>query len=380
MLAPFLESARSMSSSFQPPILARNQARSGSSRSTPRGYRVYTARDIDRIPHLDRLPRPEREAMRAVAAVLPFRVNDYVVEELIDWSAIPQDPIFQLTFPQPGMLEPEDFSRMVDLVRSGGSRQALGAAAREVQLSLNPHPAGQKELNVPRFRGEPLDGVQHKYRETLLFFPASGQTCHAYCTYCFRWAQFAGLEGLKFAGSDTTRLVDYLREHREVTSVLITGGDPMVMKASVLRRCLEPLLDPSLEHIESIRIGTKAPAYWPQRFVTDPDADELLALFEHVRASGRHLALMAHYSHPRELVPPIAQEAVRRLQDAGTTVRCQAPDTSRCRWRALSRSIKRPTGASRVWPGPCAGPPCRRRPARSSWTASPRSAARSCSP
>ncbi|MEJ2237223.1 MAG: hypothetical protein P8X82_02915 [Gemmatimonadales bacterium] len=182
-----------------------------------------------------------------------------------------------------------------------------------------------RELNVPKVGNQPVPGLQHKYRETVLFFPAAGQTCHAYCTYCFRWAQFVGIDELKFANREAQTLADYLREHPEVTSVLFTGGDPMVMKTSVLRRYLEPLLDPSLEHVASIRIGTKAPAYWPHRFVTDPDADDLLRLFEEVRASGRHLALMAHYSHPRELMPDVAQEAVRRIQSAGATVRCQAP-------------------------------------------------------
>ena len=117
----------------------------------------------------------------------------------------------------------------------------------------------------------------------------------------------------------------YLRTHPEVSSVLITGGDPMVMKTSVLRRVIEPLLSPDLEHVESIRIGTKAPAYWPQRFVSDADADDLLRLFEHVQDSGRHLALMAHYTHPRELQTPVAQEALRRIRSSGAVVRCQAP-------------------------------------------------------
>ena len=44
--------------------------------------------------------------------------------------------------------------------------------------------------------------MQHKYRETVLFFPSQGQTCHAYCTYCFRWAQFVGLDDLKFASRE----------------------------------------------------------------------------------------------------------------------------------------------------------------------------------
>ena len=92
-------------------------------------------------------------------------------------------------------------------------------------------------------------------------------------------------------------MVDYLRRHPEVTGVLITGGDAMIMGESVIRRYLGPLLE--LEQLESIRIGTKALAYWPQRFVTDPDADATLGLFEEVVQAGKNLAFMAHYSHPR---------------------------------------------------------------------------------
>jgi KamA family protein len=263
--------------------------------------------------------------MKAVSAVLPFRVNNYVVEELIDWSRVPEDPIFQLTFPQKEMLGRSDFRRMHSLVRGAAPCAELKAAAREIQRRLNPQPGGQKQLNVPRLDGRLLPGLQHKYRETVLFFPAPGQTCHAYCTYCFRWAQFVGDEDLRFAAREADTLVSYLRVHPEVTSVLVTGGDPAVMRTKVLRRFIEPLLDPALEHLESIRIGTKAPAYWPARFVSDSDADDLMRLFEEVCAAGKHLALMAHYSHPRELEPPVAQEAVRRIRGAGATVRCQAP-------------------------------------------------------
>lgn len=294
-------------------------------RSRARKYRVYTRKDLGLLPQLQRMSVTDRVAMEAVAAVLPFRVNNYVVEELIDWSNIPDDPIFQLTFPQPGMLNAGDLTRMYKLIRRGASADEVRAAAYSIQYGLNPHPAGQRDLNVPVFDDEPIPGMQHKYRETVLVFPAAGQTCHAYCTYCFRWAQFAGLEELKFASGDANRWIRYLKAHREVTSVLFTGGDPAIMKSSVLRRYVEPLLDPELDHITSIRIGTKAPAYWPYRFVTDPDADDLLSLFEEVRASGRHVALMAHYTHPRELETPIAELAVRRIRDSGAAVRCQAP-------------------------------------------------------
>ena len=288
-------------------------------------YKAYTRKDIDSIPQLGALPERLRRRMKVVARILPFRVNNYVVENLIDWSAIPDDPIYQLTIPQPEMLEPADFERVYDLMARDAPEAEIEEAAREIQRSLNPHPAGQLELNVPVFQDQVLEGMQHKYRETVLFVPAAGQTCHAYCTYCFRWAQFVGLEELKFAGHQADNLAAYVASRPEVTSVLITGGDPLVMKTSVLRRYIEPLLAPELDHMDSIRIGTKAVAYWPYRFTEGPDADDLLRLFEQVREAGKHLALMGHYSHPRELQPPIAREAMKRIQCTGAVIRTQAP-------------------------------------------------------
>src|SRR5690606_31687027 len=147
----------------------------------------YIRRHLDEMPELAAVPGEVVTAMKAVSAVLPFRVNRYVIEELIDWDRVPDDPMFQLTFPQPGMLEPADLSRMIDLVRADAGPAALREAAQGVQRRLNPHPAGQLEKNVPLRRGKRVQGLQHKYRETVLVFPAAGQTCHAYCSYCFRW-------------------------------------------------------------------------------------------------------------------------------------------------------------------------------------------------
>jgi KamA family protein len=294
-------------------------------KGSERRYKVFTREDIGAIPQLQRLPRTDLELMEAVSAVLPFRVNEYVVEELIDWSAAPDDPIYRLVFPQPGMLLPHHLPEVLDLVRRNASDEEMAPVARRIRLQLNAHPAGQKSLNVPRLNGQLLHGLQHKYRETVLFFPAAGQTCHSYCTYCFRWAQFTADDDFRFEGHETDSLAQYLRHHREVTSVLVTGGDPLVMGTEVLRRYLEPLLDPSLEHVRSIRIGTKSLSYWPYRFMSDSDSDDLLRLFEEIRASGRHLAIMAHVSHPRELETDIAREAVRRVRGTGALIRTQSP-------------------------------------------------------
>jgi KamA family protein len=290
-----------------------------------RRFRAYTAKHLDALTARAGLGATDRLAVRAVGAVLPFRTNSYVVEELIDWAAAPDDPIYRLVFPQADMLPAADVEHISALLASGAAEPEVKAAAHEVRMRLNPHPAGQLALNIPDLGDEPLPGVQHKYPETVLIFPKQGQTCHAYCAYCFRWAQFVDEPDLKMATTDVDRVMHYLRQHHEVSSVLITGGDPMIMGAPVLRRYIEPLLGPGMEHIESIRIGSKALAYWPQRFVTDPDADDTLRLFEQVVASGRALAFMAHFSHPRELEPPLVAEAVRRIRSAGGVIRTQAP-------------------------------------------------------
>ena len=298
--------------------------RSGSRAIHPRKFRAIQPRDLDSLPQLSRLSSDEILSMKAVAAVLPFRVNEYVIEKLIDWSAVPRDPMFQLSFPQPAMLAPDDLAAMRALIERGAPAEAREKLARAIQLKMNPHPAGQMEMNVPRLAdGTPLPGMQHKYRETVLFFPSQGQTCHTYCTYCFRWAQFAGLDNLKFASREADSLRRYVAQHSEVNSILFTGGDPMVMNAALLSRYIEPLLE--IDHVMSVRIGTKSLAWWPYRFVTDPDADDVLRLFERVAKSGRHLAIMAHFTHPRELETRTVQAAIRRIRDTGAIIRCQAP-------------------------------------------------------
>src|SRR5580700_11394185 len=296
-----------------------------SARSSGRGFHAYSAKHLDMLVQRAGLAPDERLAVRAVATVLPFRANAYVIENLIDWDAAPDDPIYRLVFPQPDMLPAEDVQRLADMISGGAPEAGLRAAAHEIRMRLHPHPAGQLLLNAPSLHGRPLPGLQHKYPETVLFFPRQGQTCHAYCTYCFRWAQFVDEPDLKMATDDMASVVGYLRAHPEVTSVLITGGDPMIMGSVVLRRYVEPLLNSGLDHLESIRIGTKSLAYWPQRFVTDPDADDTLRLFEEVAATGKTLAFMAHFSHPRELEPELVAAAVGRIRSTGAIIRTQAP-------------------------------------------------------
>ncbi len=286
-------------------------------------FRARGPHDIAAIADLYGLSDEMRETVRLVSMVLPFRVNDYVLANLVDWDDIPDDPIFRLVFPQRGMLAEADEKLLWSLVRDGAGGAELKAAVSGIRAGLNPHPSGQMQLNVPSQDGVELPGMQHKYRETVLYFPASGQSCHAYCTYCFRWAQFVGDADLRFAAPGPAQLVDYLGRHPEVSDVLVTGGDPMIMSTERLRSHIEPLL--AVESVQTIRIGTKSIAYWPMRFVIDPDADDVLRLFEEVVATGRRLAVMAHFTHPRELSTDLALRAIERIRATGAVVYCQAP-------------------------------------------------------
>nr|WP_307728138.1 lysine 2,3-aminomutase [Massilia terrae] len=266
-----------------------------------------------------------QEAVQVVSHVLPFRTNEYVMEQLIDWTRVPDDPIYRLTFPHRDMLPAAEYEQLRDLVLYKKDEAAIRALVHQIRMRMNPHPAGQMTHNVPRVNDAPLKGLQHKYKETVLFFPSSGQTCHAYCTFCFRWPQFVGMDDMKFDARESGELVAYLKAHPDVTDVLFTGGDPMIMNTRSLAEFIEPLLAPELAHIQNIRIGTKSVAYWPQRYVSDKDADELLRLFEKVVASGKNMAIMGHYNHAVELRSSMAQQAVKRIVGTGATLRMQGP-------------------------------------------------------
>ena len=97
------------------------------------------------------------------------------------------------------------------------------------------------------------------------------------------------------------------------------------MKTRHLKYYLEPLLDRSVQHVQTLRIGSKSLTYWPHRFVTDEDADDLLRLLERLVRAGKHVAFMAHFNHWKELESNMTRRAIRRIRDTGAEIRCQGP-------------------------------------------------------
>ena len=145
-------------------------------------FKAISLNDLDKWA--EKFPRMQEKMqdIQRSALIFPFKASPYVLEELIDWEMddVGEDPFYRLVFPTMDMLTPEHQAKLNEAV-DGADPFAIKEAVDEIRESLNPHPAGQKTLNAPK--KEDLTGVQHKYSETVLFFAAAAQTCHAYCTY-----------------------------------------------------------------------------------------------------------------------------------------------------------------------------------------------------
>ena len=288
-------------------------------------YKAYNLANFRQISQLSGLPKDLLFDIEVVGNVLPFKASNYIVNELINWDNVPYDPIYILTFPQRDMLSQEHYNKMASALIRKLSKRQISQIANEIRMELNPHPSGQLEYNIPSIEGKKIRGMQHKYNETALFFPKEGQTCHSYCTFCFRWPQFTGLDHLKFSMKEVNTVIRYLKNHPEISDLLITGGDPMVMSGKSFSAYIEQILKANIPTLKTIRIGSKSLSYWPYRFTTDPDADKILKSFENVVNSGRHLAFMAHFNHYQELKTSVVVQAINRINDTGAIIRTQSP-------------------------------------------------------
>jgi lysine 2,3-aminomutase len=230
---------------------------------------------IDRVPQLS---LGERARLRAVTERYPFRANDYYLN-LIDWND-PDDPIRRLIIP--------------DL--------------RELKSWGELDPSREKAITVRK-------GVQHKYGSTVLLL--INEVCPSFCRYCFRKRLF--MNDNDEATYDIRPGIEYIRQHPEVSNVLLTGGDPMILPTVRLEKILAALRQ--IEHVRIIRIGSKMPAFDPFRFIND---DHLMEVFRKYSLPDRRIYLMCHFDHPRELTDQ-SKEAIDRLLRAGVVCVNQNP-------------------------------------------------------
>jgi lysine 2,3-aminomutase len=233
---------------------------------------------ITDISKIQNIPEDVREQLKQVAKKFVFRVNDYYIQ-LINWED-PNDPIRQLIVPHPDELKP--WGRL--------------DASNEISNT-------------------PVRGVQHKYPHTVLLL--CNEVCGAYCRYCFRKRLF--MNDNDEVSFDIGVGLEYIRTHKQVTNVLLTGGDPLILGTRRLKQIFEQLR--AIEHVQIIRIGTKMPAFNPWRVIDDPELQA--SIREHSTAEKR-IYIMAHFDHPRELTES-AIKGIDCLQRSGAIVVNQCP-------------------------------------------------------
>ena len=263
--------------------------------------------------------RKERELFLEVYA---FLATKHILST-IDWNNYETDQVFQLVFPQPGMIEDEIVEQYMS-IEDEAERRKLVVSYRD---KTNPHD-GKQLLNRPTFYAEEgmeaVDGGQHKYPQVFLLFDKTTQSCFAYCTYCFRHAQVRGDDDM-FVQDKVAQVHQYLRKHKEITDILITGGDAGYMPTKRLTEYLLPIIeDPELSHIRNIRIASRALTYEPS-IILDEKYSATLALFKNLNDSGIQVLWMGHFSTPKEFLNVHTLAAIRRLRANGVNVKSQSP-------------------------------------------------------
>lgn len=287
-------------------------------------FKTYTNTSFKRTRYYNELPLEAREEFDILSSVFHFKANNYVLENLISWENAPNDPMYKLVFPRKEMLSSIDYEFLKELFNNGLKENELDLFVQRVRKKMFPE-VRHTPTSIPQLNGQTLRGMYRNFETIISLFPdPMVKTCHAYCSYCFRWIMFNNKEAQENSSyQDPLAPVAFLKAHPEIKDVLFTGADPLVLKAEILKKYIDPILE--IESIEVIRISSKSLAWWPYRFTTDNDADSLLELFEYIQSKGKHLNFCAHFTHPRELENEVVKEAIQRIRKTGTVIRCQGP-------------------------------------------------------
>jgi lysine 2,3-aminomutase len=151
-----------------------------------------------------------------------------------------------------------------------------------------------------------MKGLQHKYPQTVLLLVTD--QCFSYCRFCFR-KRLVGQQSEETV-RDYGELSEYIKEHSEITDVLLSGGDPFVLGTEQLQTIIDHLLP--IAHLTSIRFGTRAMIYYPPRF-----HDKVLAdLFRRIKMAGKTPVIVTHVDHIGE-VSEETELAINKLRRLG---------------------------------------------------------------
>lgn len=227
----------------------------------------------------------QREAIKkAVSNRLPFGVTPYYLS-LMDFekNSSYDHAIRQMVFPSEYYVD----------------KMSEYRAMREFQFDF----MGEHDTS-------PIDLITRRYPQIAIFKPFN--TCAQICVYCQRnWEIDQVLDPKALASTEKiNKALDWFDEHKNIGEVLVTGGDPLVMKDNRLKYILERLAEK--DHIYRIRIGTRTPVVMPMRWT-----DKLVDIISKIHnPPNLEIAVVTHFIHSYEITPE-AVDAVQKIRKAG---------------------------------------------------------------
>ncbi len=151
-------------------------------------------------------------------------------------------------------------------------------------------------------RDSPVEGLTHRYPDRVLLLVTD--MCSMYCRHCTR-RRIVGQTDSSFDSKRFEKALDYMKDHKEIRDVVVSGGDPLIMSDATLETILKKLR--AIPHIEIIRIGTRAPVVLPMRIT--PDLIKMMRKYHPVYIS-------THFNHAKEITPE-SKKACTMLADGG---------------------------------------------------------------
>ncbi len=229
---------------------------------------------VDQLKMFTELSPVEEKKLKQITKRHPMCVTPYYLS-LINWDD-PNDPIRKMSVPSM-----EEFNLE-------GTYDTSGEAENTKML-----------------------GLQHKYHETALILATN--RCAMYCRHCFR---------KRLIGVPTKELLqhfedaaEYIKQHKRINNVLITGGDPLVLENEVIEKLLSIL---ELPQLSFIRFGSRTPVTLPSRF----SDRELLNMFSKYSRPDRRIYVVTQFNHPNEITKQ-SIKGVDNLIKAGVIVNNQ---------------------------------------------------------
>lgn len=153
----------------------------------------------------------------------------------------------------------------------------------------------------------PVPNITHRYPDRVLFLVSP--VCATYCRFCTRRRKVGDPEKIPLNHYDSA--FAYIRQHREVRDVILSGGDPLMLSDRRIDYILQSLR--AIPHVEIIRIHTRMPSHLPERVT--PELCEIIQKYHPVYVN-------VHFNHPDELTSG-ARAALSLLADAGCPLGCQ---------------------------------------------------------